>query len=70
MDAQLDALLPPGGGEFHESLVVRQVMRRLVGTLVMEESLLLLEGSCQGQRVLERTGRGVGGQHKHWWALW
>lgn len=61
--------LPPGGGSFHDELIVRQVMRRLVGHLVMEESLLLLEGMEHGTKQLEATGRfsKPGGKH---WALW
>jgi hypothetical protein len=44
-------------------------MRRLVGTLVVEEALLLLEGVDVGRRALEKEGRGPKPSSKHW-ALW
>jgi hypothetical protein len=61
--------LPPGGGSWQDELVVRQVMRRLVGQLVVEEALLLLEGVDAGRRTLEAQGGGSkpGGKH---WAAW
>lgn len=49
------------------------MMRRLVAHLVMEESLLLLEGTEQGKRTLEAEGRGPGskgGRGARKWALW
>jgi hypothetical protein len=67
--------LPPGGGKYSEDLIVRQVMRRVVSHLVMEESLLLLEGTQQGKRALEEA-QGPGGRGRkrgggaNPWALW
>jgi hypothetical protein len=61
--------LPPGGGAWQDELVVRQVMRRLVGHLVVEEALLLLEGVALGRRALEGEGRADKPGSKHW-ALW
>lgn len=63
--------LPPGGGQFHEDLIVRQVMRRVVQALVMEESLLLLEGTDKATRLLQQAGKGRKGQPgSKPWALW
>eukprot|EP00775_Hariotina_reticulata_P007939 gene7939-8135_t len=117
IDQHLDQLLPAGGGQFHEELIVRQallvtsgkehmlldpklqpqqsthhgwaltpsrrfiasftgrcagvqVMRRLVGPLVAEEAMLLLEGVERGRQALEATGRLVGSDNRRWWALW
>lgn len=61
--------LPAGGGAFQDDLIVRQVMRRLVSHLVMEESLLLLEGVEHGKRALEEAGRSSKPGSKNW-ALW
>jgi hypothetical protein len=61
--------LPPDGGSWHDELVVRQVMRRLVGQLVVEEALLLLEGVEVGRQALEAEGRGSKPSSNHW-ALW
>jgi hypothetical protein len=51
-------------------LVVGQVMRRLVGPLVAEEAMLLLEGVDRGRRALEATGKMTGSDSRRWWALW
>ncbi|KAF6266542.1 hypothetical protein COO60DRAFT_2821 [Scenedesmus sp. NREL 46B-D3] len=69
IEQHLDDLLPPGGGQFQDELIVRQVMRRLVGRLVVGEALLLLEGVEVGRRALEAAGRASGPGSKHW-ALW
>lgn len=70
IDKELDNLLPAGGGAFHEDLIVRQAMRRVVGHLVMEESLLLLEGVEQGKRALEADGKISKSGSRNSWALW
>lgn len=44
-------------------------MRRVVSALVMEVSLLLLEGVDQGRRTLEEAGRTSKANSKKW-ALW
>lgn len=41
----------------HDELMLRQVIWRLVGDLVMEESLLLLKGMEHGKKQLDATGR-------------
>ncbi|WIA09168.1 hypothetical protein OEZ85_008579 [Tetradesmus obliquus] len=69
IEQHLDDLLPPGNGSFQDDLVVRQVLRRLVGTLVVEEALLLLEGVDAGRRALEEGGGAAKPASKHW-ALW
>jgi hypothetical protein len=62
--------LPSGGGQFHEDLVVRQVMRRVVQALVVEESLLLLEGTDKATRMMQ-SGKGRKGRAGDKpWALW
>jgi hypothetical protein len=66
----LCAQLPPGGGAWQDELVVRQVMRRLVGTLVVQEALLLLEGVALGRRALEAAGGGADKPGSKHWALW
>lgn len=68
--------LPPGGGQFQEDLIVRQVMRRVVQHLVMEESLLLLEGTDKAHKMLllGEAGRGgkkgPAGHNNNPWVLW
>lgn len=62
--------LPAGGGVFREDLVVRQVMRQVVQALVVEESLLLLEGTDKATRMMQ-GGKGRKGQAGDKpWALW
>lgn len=61
--------LPPGGGAWHDDLIVRGVLRRVVNTLVMGESLLLLEGVNQGRQALEAAGR-LHQDSSRKWALW
>jgi hypothetical protein len=69
VDKELNRLLPPGGGVWQDELVVRGVLRRIVSALVMEETLLLLEGVDQGSRALEAAGRTHKDSSKKW-PLW
>eukprot|EP00879_Flechtneria_rotunda_P001232 GHRR01001379.1.p1 GENE.GHRR01001379.1~~GHRR01001379.1.p1 ORF type:complete len:389 (+),score=122.95 GHRR01001379.1:223-1389(+) len=74
IDAQLDKLLPANGQLYNEEVIVRQVMRGLVGPLVLEEVILLIRGCEAGKQAIEGAGgdqgHGKDSSNHPWWALW